>query len=389
MNLRMLPLVGCFVFLFSYVDCSQGASDRPRILYLGDSLSMGAFGKTMDGAMRNAGYDVHTVVAGGATPYYWLKQYQPLPCTIGFWEKTDVAERRLGYVRAVPKIEDLIQADKPGVVVVQTGINLYATLRSKRRPKEENVQEIQSLIEQMCEAVVQANAISYWILPPHSHEDRYPKALQVELASLMRDTVYRYGGTVFESQAVTHFDDPYPATDGVHYGPTEAREWAGKVSEAFQGYMDLALSGALPTSPSATPMASRHAVPVAAKSKSSTETESVSSGDGLPDEVALWIRLEEKSEIHNPAELDYANALGLYEYTVVKDLRGNFPYKRIRVAQGIVFRRKLTSAAAAEIGSERELVLVPLSKYHNLSSWQMVDDLRPNFEIPIYTPKLD
>jgi hypothetical protein len=73
----------------------------------------------------------------------------------------------------------------------------------------------------------------------------------------------------------------------------------------------------------------------------------------------------------------------------VKDLRGNYPFDKIRIAQGIVFGRKLTGAARVEIGSETELVLVPLSKYKNLSTWQMIDDLRPNFEIPIYTPKLD
>ena len=85
----------------------------------------------------------------------------------------------------------------------------------------------------------------------------------------------------------------------------------------------------------------------------------------------------------------YANALGLYEYRVVKDLRGNYPYDRIRIAQGIVFARRLTGAARAEIGSETELVLVPLSKYGNLAAWQMIDDLRPDFEIPIYTPRLN
>ncbi len=387
-----------FEILFAWIVTSSnpifGANAPLQILYLGDSLSLGAFGQTFDQEMRSSGYDVHTVVAGGASPYYWLKSYQSLPCTIGFWEKTTESERRLGYVRAVPKLEDLMQAKKPDIVVVQTGINLYATLRSKRKPKEENVHEVRSLIEQMCESIANTGAISYWILPPHSHEERYPLELQEELTSLMEGAVQQYHGMVFESRNVTHFNDPYPATDGIHYGPTEAREWAEKVSMAF---LEIAKEpskwesrGSHATVERASLPRSRTQAPLpTASSVEARDSGGDASWTNLPDEVLLRIRLEEKSEIHNPSELDYANALGLYEYTVVEDLRGNFPYPRIRVAQGIVFRRQLTSATKAEIGSERELTLVPLSKYKNLEHWQMVDDLRPNFEIPVYTPKLE
>jgi hypothetical protein len=363
---------------------SEAADAKSSILYLGDSLSIGAFGQTFDSSLRSSGFQVHTVVAGGATPYYWLKSYQALPCTIGFWEKSEATERRVGYVRAVPKLEDLMATTKPTVVVVQTGINLYATLRSKRRPKEENVEEVRSLIDQMCYAIAEAGAISYWVLPPHSHEERYTREIQDELASLMREVVEKYEGTVFESQKVTKFVDPYPATDGIHYGPAEARGWAEKVSSHFNEFMKVAPPASTKTLVRAVPLQSPPKERFADRAAGGVEASS-----DLPGEVALRIKLEAKSGIENPAELDYANALGLYEYQVVKDLRGNYPFDKIRIAQGIVFGRKLTGAAKAEIGSETELVLVPLSRYKNLSTWQMVDDLRPNFEIPIYTPKLD
>jgi len=390
-----------FLLSFACLAASVGAgtsgqtasSERPRVLYLGDSLSIGAFGQSFDTAMRSAGFQVHTVVAGGASPYYWLKNYQSLPCTIGFWEKSDENERRTGYVRAVPKMEDLIAATKPDVVVVQTGINLYATLRSKRRPREENVKEVKSLIDQMCRAISDGGARSYWVLPPHSHEERYAKDLQDELSALMREVAYRYDGTVFESAKVTRYTDPYPANDGIHYGPTEARQWAEKVSEHFGESMRF-----LAASPGRRMVAASAAAPVRSEEPAHPATPpratpvAVASDEGtseMPAEVVLRVRLEEKSVLESAADLDYANALGLYEYEVLNDLRGNYPLRRIRIAHGIVFGRKLTSAAKAEIGSEAEWVLVPLSKYNNLSSWQMIDDLRPNFEIPIYTPKLD
>lgn len=369
---------------------ADAASKRPRVLYLGDSLSIGAFGKTFDQSMRASGFEVHTVVAGGASPYYWLRNYQSLPCTIGFWEKSPSSERRVGYVRAVPKLEDLISLHKPNVVVVQTGINLYATLRSKRRPKADNVAEVTSLIEQMCYSIAEAGATSYWVLPPHSHEKRYSLELQQELASIMRGVVKKYKGEVFESQEVTEFVDPYPATDGIHYGPTEARGWAQKVSKHFNSYMDVSPAPASNRIVRATPIpVPERKLAAAAPKPTPLRRVAPPGGPQQYEEVDLLLKLVEKSELHKLGELEYANALGLYEYEVIEDRMGNYPHDRVRVAHGIVFGRRYTSAAKREIGARIALKLVPLSKYQALSRWQMVDDLRMNLELTIFTPKLD
>lgn len=381
-----LFLVAMVASGFFASDFSARAARAPRILYLGDSLSIGAFGQTLDQSMRSSGFEVHTVVAGGASPYYWLKSYQSLPCTIGFWEKSPLSERRVGYVRAVPKLEDLLELHEPNVVVVQTGSNLYATLRSKRRTKEGNVSEVTSLIQQMCYSIAKSGAVSYWVLPPHSHEQRYPKSLQEELSSIMRDVVNEYEGRVFESQKVTRFDDPYPATDGIHYGPEDARGWAQKVSLHFNDFMKVSPSPSAPAIVRALPIQTPSAVS-SSGGHSSMETNKVS---GLPmEELDLVLKLVEKSEIQNLNELPYANALGLYEYEVIDDRLGNYPYDKIRIAHGIVFGRKYTGAATREIGSSISMRVVPLSNDKTLSTWEMVDDLRMNRELPIYTPKLD
>lgn len=379
--IRLFALVLVALFLFP----AGAQSSSSRVLYLGDSLSIGAFGKTFDQALRSSGFEVHTVVAGGASPYYWLKNYQSLPCTIGFWEKSPSTERRVGYVRAVPKIEDLLESHRPQVVVVQTGINLYATLRSKRRAKEKNVAEVTSLIEQMCYSIAKAGATSYWVLPPHSHEKRYPKSLQEELATIMKTVVDKYKGEVFESQKVTKFVDPYPATDGIHYGPTEARGWAEKVSTDFREFMQVASATDTSKIVKALPIQT----PKASSQSSLMKSSNASGSTKQEQELALLLKLVEKSELKNLADLDYANALGVYEYEVIKDMRGNYPYDRIRIAHGIVFGRKYTSAAKREVGSQISMVVVPLSKYKTLTTWQVVDNLRMNLELPIYTPRLD
>ncbi|MEM7697082.1 MAG: SGNH/GDSL hydrolase family protein [Verrucomicrobiota bacterium] len=383
-------------FILISLTSSVIAESKPSVLYLGDSLSIGAFGQSFDSSMRKSGFEVHTVVAGGASPYYWLRSYQALPCTIGYWEKSPSSERRMGYIRAVTKLEDLIDDHEPDIVVVQTGINLYATLRSRRRSKEDNVAEVTSLVEQMCYSISKGGAVSYWVLPPHSHEMRYPRELQDELAGIMTSVVERYEGIVFDSQSVTQFVDPYPATDGIHYGPTEARGWAEKVSLHFTNSLGsleeegVQVVSAVPVQPILVEGAEREKVRTLGSNVEplARPGSDADVGNQLA-EVELELRLVAKSEIQHLSELDYSHALGVFEYEVVRDMSGNYPHDRIRVAHGIVFNRRFTAAASREIGSSIALRLVPLSSYRTLATWQVKDDLRTDLSMPLYTPKLD
>tara|TARA_R110002096_G_scaffold4493_3_gene20762 strand:- start:11155 stop:12516 length:1362 start_codon:yes stop_codon:yes gene_type:complete len=212
---------------------------KSKVLYLGDSLSMGAFGRTLDANMRSEKLEVYTYVAGGASPYYWLSRYEPISCSIGYWEKTPTLEKRVGYIRAVPKVETLLDSYKPDVVVVQTGVNLYATLRSKRREKKENVKLVETLIMDMCRAVHSKGAHSYWITPPESHPKRFSSDLQQELTTIMKRVVGGLGGKVFESAEVTQWTGNYPVgSDGIHYGPDQSIDWASKVTVDFRSFID-------------------------------------------------------------------------------------------------------------------------------------------------------
>ena len=400
--LAILTLLGAWFG----VGATQSSAEE-KVLYLGDSFSMGTFGRTLDQRMREEGLDVYTFVAGGASPYYWLKAYDPIPSSIGYWQKTPSRERRLGYIKAVPKIEDLMEDLDPDVVVVQTGVNLYAVLRSKRRPLDENRAEIRNVIERMCEVINDRGSLAYWILPPHSHEQRYPRDLQGELAEIMRDVVKEYNGAVFESQKVTRFTANYPATDGIHYGTNQSREWAERVANDFKVYLKLksayAANAAAPDAgsrPSQTPLVRAKPVVIATTDPEATvlgssgnfgPPEAPSDLDAIaPDaEIELTLRLVQKSVLQDVNGAPYDHALGVFEYEVVKDHYGNYPLSKVRVAHGILFNRRYTSSARREIGAEIQLTMVPLNRYASLTSWQTVDDLTPNYDMPLYTPKLD
>ena len=134
---------------------------RTSVLYLGDSMSMGAFGNAFDLKLREAGFEVYTYVAGGATPYYWLSRYEPVASDIGFWEKTPAVNRRQKVIKEVPKVESLVEDWNPDIVVIQTGTNLYSSLRSKRREKSDNIAVVEGLCRDMAKAAVSGGCLLY------------------------------------------------------------------------------------------------------------------------------------------------------------------------------------------------------------------------------------
>lgn len=233
------------VFLF-LAACAE--EPRGRLLFLGDSHSLSVFGETLDAYFRGKGMDTYTVVDHDAGPCHWLKDYQPLVSRSGFWEKSATFEQRIGSRRTVPKIEDLADGFQPDVIVIQTGHSLYGTLRSPRRSREENVKEVASLVTQMSKAVAKFGARAYWILPPRAHEQRYPVALQEDLATILTMVISKHGGHYFESLQSTRYDGNYPYDDGVTYSPEQSGEWARKVMADIDSF--LASFQKQPTSPS-------------------------------------------------------------------------------------------------------------------------------------------
>ena len=351
----------------------------PRVLFLGDSMSMGAFGKTVDAKLRAAGYDVYTYVAGGATPYYWLSRYAPIASDIGFWKKTPSGEQRVRTVKAVPKVEPLIEACNPDIVVIQTGVNLYSTLRSKRRTREGNVEEVESLCRNMASAVTQGGRRCYWIAPPQSHAERYPVELQKEMGSLMKRVVGRYG-RVFDSRKVTKFTDPYPKTDGIHYGPTEARQWANHVASDLLRYASSEGMGRRALDPHES--FGREVAVV----KRATP---VDPGKIVWGEIDVTLRLKKRTVLPHKSDVTYRNCGLLYEYDVVRVHRGHYPYDTLRVLHLGMFNKKPTAKVAYSIGSVKSWKMMPIEAYSFFQRLQTFDDLKPDLDKPVYVIKQD
>ena len=347
-----------------------------RILYLGDSMSMGAFGRTFDNRLREAGFAVYTYVAGGATPYYWLSRYDPIPSNIGFWHKSPVEDTRIRSIDEVPKVEELIRDCDPDIVVVQTGTNLYASLVSKRRTREGNVQEVEGLCRNMAKATTMDGIQCYWIAPPSSHPERYPVDLQQEMEDLIKRVVGEYG-RVFDSRRVTEYTDSYPQNDGIHYGPTEARQWASQVADDFVHYAKGKGIAYLPQAPVDLP-----ARPVNRDVDQPLVPAGIDWG-----EIDITIQLKIKTHLPPKSIVIYKSCLVLYEYEVIEVHSGYYPFDTIRLAHYGVLNRKATAKARYNVGAERSWQIVPQNRYPSMLRLQMVDDLEEDFHKPIYVIK--
>ncbi len=355
---------------------AQRVTGAKRILYLGDSMSMGAFGRTFDTRLREAGFSVYTYVAGGATPYYWLSRYDPIPSNIGFWHKSPEEDMRIRSIDKVPKVEGLIKDCAPDIVVVQTGTNLYASLVSKRRTREGNVQEVEGLCRNMAKATTRDGIQCYWIAPPSSHPERYPVDLQQEMENLMKRVVGEYG-RVFDSRRVTEYIDPYPQNDGIHYGPTEARQWAGHVADDFVNYVKGKGIAQLPPVQDDLPD-----MPVNRGVDPSLVAPEIDWG-----ELDVTIHLKIKTNLPPKSIVTYKSCLVLYEYEVIEVHSGFYPFDTIRLAHYGVLNRKATAKARYNVGAERSWQIVPLASYPSMLRLQMVDDLKEDFNKPIYVIK--
>ena len=377
-----------------HIDRTSGAK---RILYLGDSMSMGAFGRTFDTRLREAGFSVYTYVAGGATPYYWLSRYAPIASNIGFWHKSPVEDMRIRSIDAVPKVEGLIKDCEPDIVVVQTGTNLYASLVSKRRTREGNIREVEGLCRNMAKASTRDGIQCYWIAPPSSHPERYPVNLQQEMEDLMKRVVGEYG-RVFDSRRVTEYIDSYPKNDGIHYGPTEAKQWAGIVADDFVHYARGKRTARLPSGRGELPSgrgelpSGRGELPVGGVNLPDVPVNRGESKPLIPrdiswGEIDVTIQLATKTNLPPKSIVTYKSCLVLYEYEVIEVHSGYYPLETIRVAHYGVLNRKATVKARYKIGAERSWQIVPLDRYPSMLRLQMVDDLEPDFQKPIYVIK--
>lgn len=356
---------------------------RSRVLYLGDSHSLGGFGTHLDRILRENGLDVSTYAAGAGSPYYWLEKAFPISASVGTWEKTPQKERREELTVAVPKLESLLRSCRPQVVVVQAGTQLYAPLRLGT---EESHEQVRGVIEEFCRAISKSRAWIYWITPPQAHSKRVTPPLRSELEEIIRDAVTRYQGRVFDSAAVTEWSVPYPdLSDGLHYGAVEARQWAEAAGADFRRFLD-SVKGREPPAVAPVDLAAQVKARPGPRPSGPIRARIIApmGSAGASDELQAKLILRRKTEIADPAIIEGGTAFGVFEYEVEKVYQGVYAHERLRVAHLLVLNAQGTASNHFEIGKEYYLNLVQMGKYPSLSKIPLVSGLEEDEKLPVY-----
>lgn len=222
--LAFLVVLGSFVLAASLKKASPEAP-RPRILMIGDSLSVGSFGEVLQRYLENK-YGRESVAAFascGSSPENWLRDEPVFHTKCGYRERTpttdvysDFHNGRPPPPTGTPKLESLLARYKPTVVIVQQGTNWMD------RPLSDD--QIRSILKRFI-AAVGAKRTIIWIGPPDS--SRFSR-VQARIYRLIRQEIPS-GDVVINSRRLTDYVPGKTGGDGVHYNSASGEAWARKV----------------------------------------------------------------------------------------------------------------------------------------------------------------
>ena len=233
----------------------QGAIN---VLILGDSLALCGFGKRLDERFRRSSFvkSTFTYLACGTNPLSWLKErpYTSIKTHCGFVsiesdgsgrarELQDVYGMRRGHVpnsHPVPKLEDLLVALRPDVLIMQTGTNLFDLFPDHKTvsPNRHGPALRSYLLPFINKAVRSPSTLRkiYWVASPTS--GRVSKEIQEFVIGQTRADI---GGiaNVIDSRTLVPYPYQHMEPDKEHFIGADMDLWADKVFEFVEHDLSL------------------------------------------------------------------------------------------------------------------------------------------------------
>ena len=221
---RSIPLI--FLILISVCSFVAETATAPKrahhgqqnILFIGDSHSVGVFGRTLTALLEASQPDSHvtTIASCGSSPRWWLKGY---PTTCGFWRHNADSSDVNSLKNWTPTLDDLINTVKPKIVIVALGSNLV------RLSEAERYIDTETMMNKVTEKATQC----IWIGPPDAR--KFSAAAINDVYVLLEKLANQYGCRLVDSRKYTHY--PESGGDGLHYngivGTARAKLWAYNV----------------------------------------------------------------------------------------------------------------------------------------------------------------
>ncbi len=180
-----------------------------KVLMIGDSHTVGAFGTELDKQLRTTGAQVATYGASGSSATQWANGGTTSSGYVERGANGQVVQPPWNQQHSIPKLEDLIAKEKPGVIIVNLGANFRGG---------DPTSQVRSLGE-----IAKKHGIKLiWVGPPKTREDSGNdssiKAFDQKMAAAMAP----YGTYI----ASDPFTPTYSGGDGLHYGTEAGKKWA-------------------------------------------------------------------------------------------------------------------------------------------------------------------
>ena len=327
------------------------------VLILGDSMALCGFGPQLDALFRADGVpNVNTYMACGTHPLSWtlLKSYTKAQSRCGFWKietgpagpvsLQDTYGMRRGHRPSkypVPKIENLLPATRPDVLVVQLGNNLFDLLKGRGKSRDGAV--LDPFITPFLSLIGRADPPVqrlYWVAPPTCGNT--PAAVQDTLVERLNALAGR-SMTVIDSRQLIKYPYRNLQPDKQHFFGEDMKVWAQQVHRLVEE--DLA-----------------------ARPLGSGEMFLVSSGaDGaaVPDDQASQLVVQCSLErINQPFRHEeiapYNDSLVAFVYRVHQVLKGKFDGTHLVVLHAAHIAGKRQSMHRFSTGQKRILRLRPV-----------------------------
>lgn len=184
-----------------------------RVLVIGDSHTAGLYGDELDRQLRARGAQVHTVGSSGASASNFINGRGT---TVGYADHGMDGRTQKTASHATPKLEELINQDKPDVIVVNLGANFRGA----------GAAGIQSQVRSLGEVAKRHNIPIKWVGPPKPAPARLNMEAVQRFDQQMAAAVAPYG----EYISSVPYTPEYSGGDGLHYSGTRgkqlAQQWA-------------------------------------------------------------------------------------------------------------------------------------------------------------------
>jgi lysophospholipase L1-like esterase len=216
---------------------AQSRENVGRILVIGDSLTVGGFGETLQELLvtRYGTENVFVYGSCGSAPQHWLTVEPPHVTKCGFRQRTPQRTLVLDYKNGqrpppvqTPKIDRLLWQHKPQVVIVQLGTNWFDDLLG--RNSDEEIKKMAQALDRFANSLRGKQII--WVTPPDS--TKFSKAVQDVVRKLIWRAAKTWHFDLIDSSQLTHYVNGRSGSDGVHYNSEAGADWARRVMKQLQ-----------------------------------------------------------------------------------------------------------------------------------------------------------